>query len=100
MVETLTESGGDLLLLSGSDAGKEREGEGAGADGLRNGEVRLGLHDEIAPGGLLVDGREVGGRGDALPGKQCLDAGAIDGFWQANDEDKPADGAVGQRERG
>lgn len=100
MVQTLTKSGGDLLLLRGNDAGKERKCEGARADGLGNGEVGPGLHDEIAPGGLQVDGREVGGGGDALPEKQGLEAGAIDGFWQANDEDKPAERATGQRERG
>ena len=57
------------------------------------------MDDEVAPGGLLMDGSEIRGGGDALLGKQRLDGGTVGDLRQPNDEDEPADGAAGQPER-
>jgi len=77
MGQSVAESGSDLFLLRRIDAGKERKGEGAGADGIGDGDVRLGLQDEGAAGGLLMNGGEVSGSGDAARGQDCPDGRAV-----------------------
>ena len=47
-----------------------------------------------------MDRREVGCGGNSAVSEEGLDAGAVDGFGQADDVNEPADGAVGERQGG
>ncbi len=97
--QSFAKGGDNLFLLGWSDAGEKWERESAGSDGFGNREMQ-GRGNAVAPCGLLVDGCEISRSGDPVLSEKRLDAGAVGGLGEADDEDEPADGPIGQGERG
>lgn len=88
-----------MFLLGWSNTVEKWECKDTRSDGFGDWKGLL-RHKAFAPCGLQVDGREIGRSSDAELREKRLDAAAVGGFGEANDEDEPADGAVGHVEWG
>ena len=89
-----------MVLLFGSEAVEERQGERARGDGFRYGKMDGA---PVGIGRLAVDGREVAGTSNAVGGERAEERVALllgEALVQADDVDEPTDGGVGEIERG